>query len=63
MDVTNKVVEEKNDLIKKAEKKTEEIIESYNNRTLEMIQGKTKEESRELKILQVLNEVRAKISD
>jgi len=49
------------EIIKKAEKKTEELIESYNNDSLEIIPGKTKEESREIKILQVLNEVRTKI--
>ena len=61
--VNDKVIKQKNELIKEAEKKTEEVIESYNDGTLEVIPGKTSEESRELKILQILNEVRAKISD
>ncbi len=63
LDVSQKVLEEKDKIIKAGEKKTEEIIESYNNKTLEIIPGKTREESRELKILQVLNEVRSKISE
>ncbi|HTZ41643.1 MAG TPA: DNA-directed RNA polymerase subunit A' [Candidatus Omnitrophota bacterium] len=61
--VSAKVLEEKDKIIKNAEKKAEEVIESYNNRTLEVIPGKTREESRELKILQILNEVRSKISE
>ena len=61
--VNDKVIKQKNELIREAEKKTEGVIESYNDGTLEVIPGKTSEESRELKILQILNEVRAKISD
>jgi len=63
LNVNKKVLDEKDKIIKAAEKKTEEVIESYNNRTLEVIPGKTREESRELKILQILNEVRSKISE
>ena len=51
------------EVIIKAEKKTEEIIDSYNKRELEIIPGKTEEESREIRILQVLNEIRTKIGD
>ena len=63
LNVNERVLEEKDKIIKAAEKKTEEVIESYYNKTLEVIPGKTREESRELKILQILNEARAKISD
>jgi DNA-directed RNA polymerase subunit A' len=63
LSVSQKVLDEKDKIIKNAEKRTEEVIESYNNRTLEIIPGKTREESRELKILQILNEVRSKISE
>ncbi len=62
-DVEEKVIEESEKIIKKAEEKTKEIIKAYNEGTLEVIQGKTKEESREIKILKVLNEVRTKIGD
>ena len=41
-------------LIEKAEQKTEDIIKEYNEGVLEIIPGKTKEESREIKILQIL---------
>ncbi len=63
LNVTQKVLDEKDRIIKSAEKRTEEVIDSYNNKTLEVIPGKTREESRELKILQILNEVRSKISE
>ncbi len=48
-------------IMKDGEKKTDEIIKSYNEDSLEIIPGKTKEETREIKILQALNEVRTKI--
>lgn len=50
-------------IIKDSEDKTKRIIDSYYDETLELIPGKTKEESREIKILQALNEVRTKIGD
>ncbi|MBS3092882.1 DNA-directed RNA polymerase subunit A' [Candidatus Pacearchaeota archaeon] len=49
------------DIIKDGEDKTKEVIDSYNNGSLEIIPGKTLDESREIKILQTLNEVRTKI--
>jgi len=61
LDIDPEVVEMGDEIVRKAEKKTEELIEAYNNDTLEIIPGKTKEESREIKILQVLNDVRTKI--
>jgi len=63
LDLDEKLIDAGKDIIKKAEKKTNEIIESYNNETLEIIPSKTKEESREIKILQTLNEVRTKIGE
>ena len=51
------------EIIKKAEKKTEEIIELYKKEDFEVIPGKTKEDTREIKILQALNEVRTKIGE
>jgi len=62
-DLDEIVVESGNELVRKAEKKTEGIINSYNEQTLEAIPGKTKEETREIKILQVLNEARTKIGE
>ena len=63
LDLDEKVIKSGEEIIKKAEKKTEELILAYNNKTLESIPGKTKEESREIKILQALNEVRTKIGE
>jgi len=63
LSLEKEVIETGEEIIKKAEKKTQEIIESYNDRSLEIIPGKTAEESREIKILQTLNEIRTKIGE
>ncbi len=63
LDVDEKVLQESEEIIQKARRKTNDIIESYNSGSLEIIPGKTKEESREIKILQTLNEVRTKIGE
>ncbi len=60
-DLDEEVIRESEEIIKKSEKKTEEIIDLFNSGTMDIIPGKTLEESREIKILQVLNEVRTKI--
>ena len=59
--VNDKVKGETKRIIKEAEEKANKIAESYFNDTLESIPGKTREESREIKILKNLNEVRTKI--
>ena len=61
LDLSQEVIDLGDEIVKKAEKKTQDIIEEYNKGTLEMIPGKSLEESREIRILQVLNEVRTKI--
>jgi DNA-directed RNA polymerase subunit A' len=61
LDLKPEVIAMGDEIIQKAEEKTKELIDNYNDRTLEIIPGKTLEESREIKILQVLNEVRTKI--
>ena len=63
LNLNEKSLDESEEIIKKAEKKTEEIISQYNSEDFEIIPGKTKEESRETRILQVLNEVRTKIGE
>ncbi|MEK6913671.1 MAG: hypothetical protein AABW47_03295, partial [Nanoarchaeota archaeon] len=63
LDLDQSIIDAGEEIIKKAEKKTEEIIETYNKGELERIPGKTDEESREIKILQTLNEVRTKIGE
>lgn len=63
LNLNEETLKESENIIKKAKNKTEEIIESYNKGDFEIIPGKTKEESREIKILQTLNEVRTKIGE
>jgi DNA-directed RNA polymerase subunit A' len=63
LDLEEGIVKKGMEVIEKAEKKTQEIIDSYNDGSLEGLPGKTLEESRELKILQTLNEVRTKIGE
>ena len=50
-------------IIKEAEKKVQEYIDSYYNNTLELIPGKSRVESREIKILHTLNNVRTKLGE
>jgi DNA-directed RNA polymerase subunit A' len=59
--VNKKVNDTTEKIIFDSEEKTKEIIDMYNKGTLEIIPGKTREESREIKIIQILNEVRTKI--
>ncbi len=61
LDVNEKTRNEKERVIKDAINRANKLIDAYYNNTLEQIPGKTKEESREIKILQVLNETRTKI--
>jgi len=61
LNVNEQVKSSTAEIIKEAEDKTEEIINSYKSGSLEIIPGKTAEESREIKILQTLNSIRTKI--
>jgi len=61
LDVSDHVKQITDKIINDAEKRTEEIIRSYHDKTLEPLPGKSLEETREIKILQVLNEVRTNI--
>ncbi len=63
LDLDQEVINDGYEIVKKAEKKTEEIIELYEKGELEKIPGKSEEESREIGILQILNEVRTKIGE
>ena len=63
LNLDERVINEGKEIIRKSKDKTKEIIESYNKGDIEIIPGKTKEESREIKILQVLNEIRTKIGE
>jgi DNA-directed RNA polymerase subunit A' len=63
LDLDDSIIAMGEEIIQKAEKKTKELIDSYYDKSLEIIPGKTLEESRELKIVQALNEVRTKIGE
>lgn len=63
LDVPEKVKKKTSDIIEAAEKKVNKIIESYYNKSIELLPGKTAEETRETKILQALNETRTEIGD
>ena len=61
LNVNEKTISETRRIIEEAEEKTGKIIEAYYDKSLEQIPGRTLEESREIKILQVLNEIRTKV--
>ncbi len=61
LNVSDKVKGLTSDIIKTAHEKTEKIIEDCEGGRLELIPGKTLEETRENRILQVLNEVRTDV--
>lgn len=61
LDVPEKVKKAAAELIEEAEKKTDELIKDAEEGRLEAIPGKSIEESREVRILQLLNEARTKI--
>jgi DNA-directed RNA polymerase subunit A' len=52
-----------NNIISETEKKVQDIINSYLNNTLTLMPGKSREETREIKILQSLNDVRSKLGE
>jgi len=63
LDVPEIVKKKTTNIIEAAEEKAAKIIESYYDKSLELLPGKTAEETRENKILQVLNETRTEIGD
>ncbi len=63
LDLNKATLKQCDEVIEKAQKKAREIINSYEDGTLELIPGKTREESREIRILQTLNEVRTKTGE
>ncbi len=61
LNVAPKVKDTTREIISEAEKKTREIIKEAENGKLTPVPGKSMEETRELRISQVLNEVRSEI--
>ncbi len=58
LSVSDKVKELVNEIVKNADRQSSEVIKEYEAETLELIPGKSADETRETKILQILNEVR-----
>ncbi len=63
LDVPESVKKKTSKIIEVAEEKTSKIIESYYDGSLELLPGKSAEETRENKILHALNETRTEIGD
>jgi len=63
LDVPEVLKEKTRKIISNAEAKTQKIIESYYDKTLEPLPGKTLAETREIRILQALNETRTEIGE
>jgi DNA-directed RNA polymerase subunit A' len=63
LDVPKSVKDKRDKIIQSAEVKTQKIIESYYDKNMELLPGKTAEETRELNILKVLNETRTHMGD
>jgi DNA-directed RNA polymerase subunit A' len=61
LNVNDKVKKSTQEIIEEAEQNTKNIIQDFINNKLEIIPGKTSEETREIKILQTLNAIRTKI--
>ncbi len=61
IDVSPELKKETIKIIDLANKRVDEVIESSYNKSLEIIPGKTLEETREIRILQVLNSVRTDV--
>ena len=63
LSVSDKVRGITEDIIKKAEAKTSDIIKQFEDGSLDVLPGKTLDETRETKILGVLNEVRTEVAE
>jgi len=61
LNVNEKVRNSTREVIQEAEEETKRIIENYKIGKLDVIPGKTAEETREIKILQTLNSIRTRI--
>jgi len=63
LNVPKKIKETTDEIIKDAEKKTDEVIKEYETGEMHILPGKTAEETRETKILQILNSVRTEMGE
>jgi DNA-directed RNA polymerase subunit A' len=60
-DLDEDLIKKGEKIIEEAEKKVDDILEDYKKGNLELIPGKTEEESREIHVMKALNDVRTKI--
>ena len=63
LNVSDKVKKEADDIMKENERKTTAVIKEYQEGTLTLIPGKNLEETRETRILQILNDVRTEVGE
>lgn len=63
LNVSPEVKKKTAEIIAEAEAKTQKVIEQYEDGSLEAMPGKTREATRETKIMQTLNEVRTEVGD
>ena len=62
-DLDESLIQEGEKVIKDAEKKVDKILEDFYAGTIDLIPGKSDEESREIHMLKALNEIRTKIGE
>ena len=63
VNVTEKVRKKADEIVTEAENKAMKVVEEYNEGTLESISGKSSEETREIKVSQILNEITKTLGD
>jgi len=63
IDISEEIRDKINKLLIEAEKKVDEYISDYKNKKLEILPGKTRKETLEIRVLELLNKVRNKIGD
>ncbi len=63
LNVSDKVKEITQEILDKSEKKVRDVIDDYENKKLESLPGKSAAETRETKILQILNSVRTEVGE
>ena len=59
-DLDEELIKEGDKIIKDAKKKAQGIINKFNNGEIDLIPGKSEEESREIHLLRILNDIRSK---
>ena len=63
INVPEKIKSMTSEIIKETEHKVNDVLNAYYSNTLEILPGKTKDDTREIKVLQLLNSVRSKVGE